>query len=341
MLHFDSDYMEGAHPAIIERLASTNLEQTSGYGTDPYCASARDRIRAACNAPEAEVFFLVGGTQANACILDQLLRPWEGVISAETGHINGHEAGAVEACGHKILQLPDHDGKLDPAEVEAYHAAWRENESWNHVAAPGVVYISHPTESGSLYTLAELEELSAICRSHGMRLFLDGARLGYGLAAPASDVTLPDIARLVDAFYIGGTKVGALCGEAAVFPRPQLAEHFFTMMKRRGAVLAKGRLLGLQFDTLFEDDRYLSIGKHAVELAHRLADGFTAAGYQLAWESPTNQQFVLMSEAQRDRLREHATFETWERLDADTLVMRFVCSWATREEDVDALIALL
>lgn len=341
MLHFDSDYMEGAHPAIIERLASTNLEQTPGYGTDCYCASARERIRAACAAPDAEVFFLVGGTQTNAVVLDQLLCPWEGVISAETGHINGHEAGAVEACGHKILQLPTHDGKLDPAEVEAYYAAWRENESWDHVAAPGVVYISHPTESGSLYSLAELEELARICRACGMRLFLDGARLGYGLAAPTSDVTLPDIARLVDAFYIGGTKVGALCGEAAVFTRPQLAEHFFTMMKRRGAVLAKGRLLGLQFDTLFEDDRYLSIGRHAVELAHRLAAGFEAAGYKLAWDSPTNQQFVLMTEAQRDRLREHATFETWEHRDDGMLVMRFVCSWAAREEDVEALLALL
>lgn len=341
MLHFDSDYMEGAHPAIIERLATTNLEQTPGYGVDRYCESAKTRIREACEAPNAEVFFLVGGTQTNACIIDQLLRPWEGVIAADTGHINGHEAGAVESYGHKILQLPGAYGKLDAAQVASYYDSWRAGESWDHAVTPGVVYISHPTESGTLYTLSELEELAAVCHERDMRLFLDGARLGYGLAAADTDVTLPDIARLVDAFYIGGTKVGALFGEAAVFAKPQLATHFFTNMKRHGAVLAKGRLLGLQFDTLFEENRYLDIARHADELAQRMRDGFTAAGYELTWNTPANQVFVLMSKEQRDELREHATFDTWEEREDGMLVMRFVTSWATRAEDIEGLIALL
>ena len=341
MLHFDSDYMEGAHPAIIDRLAATNLEQTPGYGADDYCESAKKRIREACAAPDAEVFFLVGGTQTNACIIDQLLRPWEGVIAADTGHINGHEAGAVESYGHKILQLPGAYGKLDSAQVAAYYDTWRSGESWDHAVTPGVVYISHPSASGTLYTLSELEELADICHERNMRLFLDGARLGYGLAAADTDVTLPDIARLVDAFYIGGTKVGALFGEAVVFTKPQLADHFFTNMKRHGAVLAKGRLLGLQFDTLFEENRYLDIARHADELAQRLREGFAAAGYELAWGTPANQVFVLMSKEQRARLRERATFETWEERADGMLVMRFVTSWATRAEDVEELIALL
>lgn len=341
MLHFDCDYMEGAHPAIIERLVETNLDQTPGYGVDRFCESARSRIREACGAPRAEVFFLVGGTQTNAVVLDQLLRPYEGVVAADTGHINGHEAGAVEACGHKILQLPSVDGKLSAESVDAFWRAWQENESWDHVVAPGAVYISHPTEHGTLYGLNELKALSRVCAERGMRLFLDGARLGYGLAASGTDVTLPDIARLVDAFYIGGTKVGALFGEAVVFPKPELAGHFFTMMKRRGAVLAKGRMLGIQFDALFEDGRYIDIARHAVALAQRLAEGFLAKGYELAWASPTNQQFVVMSRADLARLREFATFEVWEPVDDDAVVARFVTSWATRDEDVEAFLARL
>lgn len=341
MLHFDSDYMEGAHPSIIERLAETNLEQTPGYGTDAYCESAKARIREACEAPNAEVFFLVGGTQTNATVIDQLLHPWEGVVAVESAHINGHEAGAVESCGHKILQLPGTDGKLIPQQVASYYDTWRAGESWDHAVTPGVVYISHPTEKGTLYSLAELEELSCICHERDMRLFVDGARLGYGLAGARTDVALPDIARLADAFYIGGTKVGALFGEAVVFTKPQLADHFFTSMKRRGAVLAKGRLLGLQFDTLFTEGLYLDIARHGVDLGQRLAAGFEAAGYELAWKTPTNQVFVVMDAAQRDALREHATFETWEELADGRLIMRFVTSWATREQDVEELLALL
>lgn len=350
MLHFDSDYLEGAHPAIIERLVATNLDQTSGYGTDEVCERARARIREACEAPDAAVYFLVGGTQANAAVADQILRPWEGIVCATTGHITAHEAGAVEACGRKTLPLPQHDGKLDAAEVRALCEAYWADENREHIVAPGAVYISHPTEYGTVYSLAELEGLAQVCRDFGMRLFMDGARLGYGLAAAGANVTLPDIARLCDAFYIGGTKVGALCGEAVVFTRPGLDDHFFTLMKKRGALLAKGRFLGLQFDVLFEQEegpdgtlalRYENAGRHAVELAQRLADGFRAKGYELHLASPTNQQFVVLDDAARERLARHASFGFWERTPDGRTVVRFATSWATRPEAVDELLALL
>ena len=350
MLHFDSDYLEGAHPAIIKRLVATNLDQTSGYGTDEVCERARERIREACEAPDAAVYFLVGGTQANAAVADQILRPWEGIVCATTGHITAHEAGAVEACGRKTLPLPQHDGKLDAAEVRALCEAYWTDENREHITAPGAVYISHPTEYGTVYSLAELEELAQVCRDFGMRLFMDGARLGYGLAAAGADVTLPDIARLCDAFYIGGTKVGALCGEAVVFTRPGLDDHFFTLMKKRGALLAKGRFLGLQFDVLFEQEkgpdgtlalRYENAGRHAVELAQRLADGFRAKGYELHLASPTNQQFVVLNDAARERLARHASFGFWEHTPDGRTVVRFATSWATRPEAVDELLALL
>ena len=350
MLHFDSDYLEGAHPAIIERLVATNLDQTSGYGTDEVCERARARIREACEAPDAAVYFLVGGTQTNAAVADQILRPWEGIVCATTGHITAHEAGAVEACGRKTLPLPQHDGKLDAAEVRALCEAYWADENREHITAPGAVYISHPTEYGTVYSLAELEALAQVCRDFGMRLFMDGARLGYGLAVAGADVTLPDIARLCDAFYIGGTKVGALCGEAVVFTRPGLDDHFFTLMKKRGALLAKGRFLGLQFDVLFEQEegpdgtlalRYENAGRHAVELAQRLADGFRAKGYELHLASPTNQQFVVLDDAARERLARHASFGFWERTPDGRTVVRFATSWATRPEAVDELLALL
>lgn len=369
MLHFDSDYMEGAHPAIIERLASTNLTQTPGYGLDPVCESARARIRYACQTPEAAVHFLVGGTQTNVAVLDQLLRPWEGVVSASTGHINGHEAGALEACGHKILPLPHHDGKLHAADVDALCTTWEQGEAREHEVQPGVVYISQPTEYGTLYSIEELQELRQACDAHGLRLFIDGARLGYALAALEGRLSLPELASVADAFYIGGTKVGALFGEAVVFPDPKLADHFFTLTKKHGALLAKGRMLGLQFDALFEADgddgsnpptagettedgepapmvpaersRYLACGRHAVKLARRLADGFRDAGYELAMDSITNQQFVAMDDATCNRLREHATFEVWERRADGKLVVRFVTSWATKPEAVEQLLALL
>ncbi len=356
MLHFDSDYMEGAHPAILERLTATNFDQTPGYGTDAYCETARDLIRAACKAPDASVHFLVGGTQANAVVLDQLLRPWEGVVSADTGHIHTHEAGAVEACGHKVLPLPHRNGKLDAADVRTLCETYWNDANNEHVVAPGVVYLSHPTEYGTVYALSELEDLAATCRDFGMRLFLDGARLAYGLAAVGSDVTLHDIARLCDAFYIGGTKAGALFGEAVVFTRPAsqenlrtfghaLDERFFTLVKKRGALLAKGRVLGIQFSTLFEEDggeiRYQALGHHAVDLAQRIAQGFRSKGYQLAIDSPTNQQFVVLDDATRERLAHDVSFGFWERTPDGRTVVRFATSWATKPEAVDQLLDLL
>ena len=366
MLHFDSDYMEGAHPAIIERLAATNLDQTPGYGTDEVCARARDRIRAACGCPDASVYFLSGGTQANAIVADQILRPWEGIVTAATGHITGHEAGAAEACGRKTLPLPQHEGKLDAAEVRALCEAYWADENREHIVAPGAVYLSHPSEYGTVYSLAELEALAQVCRDFGMRLFMDGARLGYGLAATGTDVTLADIARLCDVFYIGGTKVGALFGEAVVFTRPAsscahahdrgsddgahelgrpLDDHFFTLVKKRGALLAKGRILGLQFDVLFDQEggelRYEKIGRHAVEQAQRIAEGFRAKGYELHIDSPTNQQFVVLDDAARERLARHASFGFWERTPDGRTVVRFATSWATKPEAVDELLELL
>ena len=356
MLHFDSDYMEGAHPAIIERLAATNLQQTSGYGTDEVCAHARGRIREACACPDAAVYFLSGGTQANAIVADQILRPWEGIVTAATGHITGHEAGAVEACGRKTLPLPQHDGKLDAAEVRALCESYWADENREHLVAPGAVYISHPSEYGTVYSLAELEALAQVCRDFDMRLFMDGARLGYGLAAAGADVTLADIARLCDVFYIGGTKVGALFGEAVVFTRPNadahlrahgrpLDDHFFTLVKKRGALLAKGRILGLQFDMLFDGEegelRYTKIGRHAVEQAQRIAQGFRAKGYELAIDSPTNQQFVVLDDATKERLARHASFGFWERTPDGRTVVRFATSWATSPEAVDELLDLL
>ena len=341
MLHFDCDYMEGAHPLILQRLMLTNMEQTPGYGLDSYTESARERIRQACACPRADVHFLVGGTQTNATVIRGLLRPWEGVLAAETGHINVHESGAIEAGGHKVIALPQTDGKVCADDVDRYITRFYADATYPHMVAPGMLYISHPTEYGTLYTLRELQGLSDVCRRHGIPLYMDGARLGYGLAAPETDVALADIARLTDVFYIGGTKVGALFGEAVVVTRPDLLPHFFTLIKQHGALLAKGRLLGLQFDTLFTDDLYLHIARHAVDLAMKLRRGFAERGYRFYIDSPTNQQFVILSPADCERLRREATFETWGTLDDGSLVVRFATSWATRESAVDSLLALL
>ncbi len=341
MLHFDTDYMEGAHPEVMRRLMETNLEQTPGYGCDAYTARAKDLIREACGQPQAAVQFLVGGTQTNATVIDALLARHEGVLGAETAHINVHEAGAIEATGHKVLVLPSHDGKVQADEVEAYIRNFYRDETYEHMVAPGMLYISHPTEYGTLYTLRELEDLSRVCREAGIPLYMDGARLGYGLAAEGTDVTLKDIARLCDVFYIGGTKVGALFGEAVVAARPERLPHFFSLVKQHGALLAKGRLLGVQFGTLFTDDLYRRIGAHAVRLALKLKQAFVEKGYKLHIDSPTNQQFVCLPNTVIDRLMPEATFELWGPRGETETVVRFVTSWATREEDVDKLIDLM
>ncbi len=341
MLCFESDYMLGAHPAVLEALIRTNMEPATGYGADPFCASAAEKIRAACACPEADVRFLVGGTQTNAVVIDAMLAPWQGVIAAETGHVAVHEAGAIEATGHKVLALPGHAGKLDPAELRAWLARFFADANREHMVAPGLVYLSHPTEYGTLYTRAELTAVAAACREYGLVLFLDGARLGYGLMSPASDMTLPDVAALCDVFTIGGTKVGALCGEAVVFPRGNTPPHFLTQMKRHGALLAKGRLLGVQFDALFTDGLYFRIAKNAADTAEQLHSLLKEKGYEFYIDSPTNQQFVILDNDKLPTIEEHVAFSRFEPYGETRTVVRFATSWATRPEDVEALAAIL
>ena len=340
MLYFQCDYLEGAHEQVLRRLVETNREKLVGYGEDVYCQSAREKIRAACGAPQADVFFLVGGTQTNAVVIDSMLAPYEGVISARTGHINMHEAGAIEFTGHKVLSVDHCEGKIDARTLENTLEAFWQDESHEHMVFPGMVYISHPTEYGTLYTKAELEALHAVCQEYKMPLFLDGARLGYGLAAEGTDVTLADLARLTDVFYIGGTKVGALCGEAVVFPHGAPA-HFMTMVKQQGALLAKGRLLGIQFDVLFTDGLYFSISKNAIATANRLKAGFAAKGYRFFMDSPTNQIFLVLENTQLAALEGKAKFGFWEKFDDTHTVVRIATSWATRMDEVEALIDLM
>lgn len=340
-LFFASDYMEGAHPKILHRMLETNLEKTSGYGTDPYCESARTKIRTACNAPEAEVYFLPGGTQTNSMIIKYLLRPYQGVVAAETGHISGHEAGAIEHGGHKVLTVPGYDGKLKTADVAKLVKTFEQDDNRDHMVAPGMVYISQPTESGTLYNLAELTELSTFCRENNLYLYVDGARLAYALACPSNDVTLQDFARLCDVFYIGGTKCGALLGEAVVIPKAGLIPHFFTLIKQHGALLAKGRLMGLQFDTLFTDDLYLQVGGSAVAFADRIREKLTQMGLPLCYGSPTNQVFVKITDEMRARLDQQVVHSFWEKPDDTHTVIRFATSWATTEADVEKLLEIL
>lgn len=341
MFHFDSDYMAGAHPEIMRRLAETNLEHTVGYGCDEYSEEARRRIRSTCAAPHALVQFLVGGTQTNATVIDALLRRHEGVLAADTGHINVHESGAVEHSGHKVLALPAHNGKVVAADVADYLRAFYSDDTYEHMVAPGMLYITQPTELGTLYSLAELEELSALCHRNRIPLYLDGARLAYALASPAADFTLTDIARLCDVFYIGGTKCGALFGEAVVAPDPERLPHFFPLVKQHGALLAKGRLQGIQFATLFTDDLYVKIAQRAVLLAQRLRCAFEAKGYAVAIDSPTNQQFFILPNSLIDRLLQNVTFEYWGPRGETESTVRFVTSWATEEAAVQAVEALL
>lgn len=341
MLWFASDYMEGAHEKILQRFLETNMEKTSGYGTDPYTESAKEKIKKACACPKAEVFLLTGGTQTNAVVISAMLRPFQGVLAAASGHISTHEAGAIEASGHKVITLPSHEGKLCPKEVEGYLENFFKDENHEHAVFPGMVYISHPTEYGTLYTAEELKSLSKVCGNYQIPLYMDGARLGYGLMSKETDVTLPMIAALCDVFYIGGTKVGALCGEAVVFTKENMPAHFMTMVKQKGALLAKGRVLGLQFDTLFTDDLYFKISRQAIEMADLLKNGLKAKGYRFFMESPTNQQFVILDNVQLKQLKEQVMFSFWEKFDETHTVVRFATGWATKEEDVRALLELL
>lgn len=339
--HFDSDYMEGAHPRILERLLATNLEKTPGYGTDDYCVSAKSKIRSACECPEAEVHFLVGGTQANATVIDAILANYQGVIAADTGHIAVHEAGAIEASGHKVITIPHQDGKVSAEKVKDYLTRFYADGTYTHMVMPGMVYISHPTEYGTLYSAEELSELYEVCQEYQLPLFVDGARLGYGLMATNTDVTLPFLAKHCDVFYIGGTKVGALFGEAVVCTKPGLLKQFVTITKQHGALMAKGRLLGIQFDTLFTQDLYFNIARHAILMAEKLKEAFLNKGYPLFIDSPTNQQFVVLENEKMKELSEKVTFSVWEPVDENHTAVRFATSWATKEEDIDSLIAML
>ena len=340
-LYFSSDYMEGAHPAVLQRLVETNLEKTGGYGLDPYCESAKEKIRWACSCPEGEVFFLVGGTQTNATVIDALLKSYQGVIAAETGHISTHEAGAIEAGGHKVLTLPHTNGKITAQQIRDLLNGYNSDANHDHMVMPGMVYISHPTEYGTLYTLEELTELSNVCRKNHIPLYMDGARLAYALACSENQLTLADIARLCDIFYIGGTKCGALFGEAVVIPKPGLIPHFFTIIKQHGALLAKGRLLGIQFDTLFTDDLYLHIGESALACAAAIKLALKENGYQFFLETPTNQIFIILEDEILHNLEESAEFSFWEKYDDTHTVIRIATSWATTKEHTDALITLL
>lgn len=341
MIHFDTDYMEGAHPSIIERLIETNLNKTVGYGNDEYTLEARNLIREACGTPNALVQFLIGGTQTNATVIDALLRRHEGVLASKYAHINVHESGAIEHSGHKILVLPSNEGKVDANDVDDYINKFYSDDTYEHMVAPGMLYITQPTEYGTIYKISELEALSGVCKKHNIPLYIDGARLGYALASAAADFTLKDVARLCDVFYIGGTKVGALFGEAVVAKDPKTLPHFLSLVKQHGALLSKGRLQGLQFATLFSNNLYISIAKHAVDLAMKLRNAFMDKGYKMAIDSPTNQQFVVLPNDVLDRLLQYATFELWGIRGEKETTVRFVTSWATKEEDVDNFIKIL
>ncbi|WP_408071710.1 threonine aldolase family protein [Butyrivibrio sp. JL13D10] len=350
-ISFSSDYTKGAHPRILERLGQINLEQNDGYGTDEYCKSAAEKIKAACGCPEADVFFLVGGTQTNQTILDMLLKPYEGVIAAATGHVAAHEAGAIEFSGHKVLTISsdtdcdgkdiavysDEIGKIKASDIKAYIQGFYNDDNHEHMVFPGAVYISHPTEYGTLYTKAELSAISQVCREFDIPLFIDGARLGYGLMSNRTDVTLKDIAKYSDVFYIGGTKVGALFGEAVVFPKGVPTKHPVPIIKQHGALLAKGWLLGLQFDTLFTDELYFEISKNAIEKAELLRKALVEKGYKLYIDSPTNQQFIIMEDDKLKSLAEHVRYGFWEKPDDSHTVIRLATDWATTDDDIREL----
>ena len=337
MISFESDYIAGAHPEVLRKLAETNLESLPGYGTDPYCESAKQKIRDLIGIPDADIFFLAGGTQTNAVVISTMLADYEGVIAAKTGHISTHEAGAVEYTGHEVLELPQNGGKINPDTLTGYLSAFFADENHEHMTFPGMVYLSHPTEYGTLYSKAELTAISEICRKYRLSLFLDGARLGYALMSRETDLTIADIAALCDVFYIGGTKVGALCGEAVVFTKGNMPKHFLTSVKKRGALLAKGRLLGVQFDALFTDDLYFRIGRHAVDMADRMKQVFRSHGISFYIQSPTNQQFVVLENEQLSKLAKKIAFSFWEKKDDAHTVVRFATGWSTTENDLLAL----
>ena len=346
LIRFESDYQEGCHPRILERLMETNMEQTSGYGVDPHCERAKELIRAAVGLPDAEVHFLVGGTQTNTTVIKSILRPCEGAVCLNSGHINVHESGAIESTGHKVIPLPAREGLLEASVLKNYLEEFRADPMREHTVQPGMIYVSHPSEDGTLYTRKQLEELHGVCADYGLPLFLDGARLGCGVVARGADITMKDIADLCDVFYIGGTKCGAFFGEAVVLPHPGEIKNFRTLIKQQGGLLAKGRLLGIQFEVLFESENggepiYFEIARHAVGQAMRIREAFEAKGISVLFDSITNQQFPILTDEQSEELSRDFSFELWEKLDGGRAAYRFCTSWATKPEDVDTLIAAI
>lgn len=341
MISFESDYICGCHPKILERLAETNLIPQPGYGYDEYTESAKKKIREACGCPDAGVYFLVGGTQTNQVVIDSLLKSFEGVVSVQTGHIAAHEAGAIEHSGHKVITLPSHDGKMDASELKELLKGFYADDNFEHMVFPGMVYITYATETGTIYSKTEMDSIHSVCKEYNIPLYVDGARLSYGLMSDESDITLKDLAKLCDVFYIGGTKVGAMFGEAVVFTGVEMPKHFLSIAKQKGALLAKGKLLGIQFDTLFTDNLYFEIGSHAIRLAKEVVEIFKEKGYEIYTSSPTNQQFILVDDETRERLSKKVAFSFWEKVDDTHTVIRFVTSWSTTDEDVQALKELL
>lgn len=337
MVSLDCDYNNGCHPAILRRLAETNDKKSKTYGYDEWTESAKAKIREACDDPDAQIRFLVGGTQTNATVIDSLLQSYEGVVAVQTAHINSHEAGAIEFTEHKVITIPGHDGKMDPKELEQYMNEFLDDANSEHSVYPGMVYITFPTELGTLYTKDELTELYELCLKYHLPLYIDGARLGYGLMSPENDITLPYLAHHCDVFYIGGTKVGALCGEAVVFTHNNAHPHFFNIVKQHGALMAKGRVVGLQFETLFTDNLYFEISKHAIDMAMQVKQIFKEAGYPFLVDSPTNQQFVILPNEELPHLSQNILFETWGKVDPTHTACRFVTSWATTKEEIEEL----
>lgn len=340
MIRLECDYAEGAHPRVLRRLTDTNFDQTVGYGEDTFCDKARAQVRALCGGGEdLSVHFLVGGTQVNTTVIAAALRPHQGVIAAHTGHINVHETGAIESTGHKVLPIPSEDGKLTAAAILALWRAHWTDATHEHMVQPAMVYLSQPTENGTLYSLEELDAIWQVCQSKGLILYIDGARLGYGLMSKACDMTLPDLAIRCDAFTIGGTKQGLLFGEALVIRNRALNRDFRYLIKQRGGLLAKGRLLGLQFDVLFTDGLYFELGRHAVELAQVLKEGFAAKDYPFMCDSSTNQQFPILSLEQAERLGKDFSFDDYGPADETHRNVRFCTSWATTREQVETLLS--
>ena len=339
MTYFTSDYVNGAAPEVLNHLLETNSKNLTGYGSDDYCEIAISKIKKACNKPDADVYFLTGGTQTNQIVISTVLKPFEGVIAANTGHVSGHEAGAIEFSGHKVLQISHKDGKLSDNSIENLIKDFYNDRNHEHMVFPGMVYISLPTEYGTLYSKNELQNIYQVCQKYNIFLYIDGARLGYALASPQNDLSLSDIANLCDAFYIGGTKVGALCGEALIFTknRFETPAHFITQIKQHGALLAKGRLLGVQFDALFTDNLYYKIGEHGILMADKLKNIFKSKGFRFYLESPTNQQFIILENSKMDELSKTIAFSFWEKYDENHTVVRFATSWSTTQQDLEEL----